>query len=379
MAVPTAVALVRQVQSIVESPGLLKANDCIDQVCSFLDCFLDHPDSRARLGAARALSRLSAGLNSEDRRCLQFHQAPKVLSRLQSEQKSGNVDDEDRELHSLLEALLSGDSNQTLAGGEGKGVRQNVGRTLQTAGEVLHLRVCVTMDEHARTAVRQALVKLNGVVSVTFEKDQIVVSARSAALLCDAAFIEDICTAAEEQLVTCLGYENRAVLVGPELQEGIKTLLLDEESTCSSPLYVDDDAEEADGIEHACVGASATDGQSLEDDGECEDEPLYLDDSDEEETTDIGQSASHASTSLSTRLATSWSFFSHTGFFSAQRLNEYEDDPTLVARLNRAHLRLERRRKEEQMRLSRVLSVITPLRAGASRRDGFVDEVPGVE
>ena len=46
------------------------------------------------------------------------------------------------------------------------------------------------------------------------------------------------------------------------------------------------------------------------------------------------------------------------GFFSAQRLREYEDDPRLVSRLHRAHLRLERRRQEDQRRLRHVLSVI---------------------
>merc|ERR1719498_1163007 len=96
---------------------------------------------------------------------------------------------------------------------------------------------------------------------------------------------------------------------------------------------------------------------------EDEDEPGYIDDSEDE-----ADEKAKSSLPSKSHLGKTWSFFSPLGFISAQRLQEYEsvhDDPTLVARLHRAKLRLEKRRREEQIRLRRVLSVITPLRAAA--------------
>lgn len=364
MAVSKVVALVRQVQCIVESPDLLKANGCVDQVSSFLDCFLDHPDSRARLGCARALVQLSSHPGVE---VGQLHQAPQVLARLRSKAECGSADAEDRELQSLLEVVLGGGASQGSHDSPSAAFRENVSNAQRSAGEVLRLRVRVAMDEQARSAVRSALVQVEGVVSVTFETDQILVGARAVEFSRDAVFVEDICTAVEDQLQYSGELGDGTVLVVPDIQGGGLPLLIDEDSTRGTdeePEFLDDDEDDALDADTRNMGNSSAAGMRQASDcesdavvpGESENEPTYLDDS-EDETFEGAQGSSKAS---STR---PWSFFSQTGFLSQQRLREYEDDPTITARLRRAQLRVERKRQEEQLRLHRVLSVITPLRA----------------
>jgi len=376
MAVPAAVALVRQIQSIVENPELLRKNDCIDQVSSFLDCFLDHPDSRARLGAARALAQLAKSLSSKELGCLQLRQAPRILARLRSAEQRSRADADDKDLHSLLASVLEGAESQESHGSSGAVRGDSACSLLRPAGEVVRLRARVPMDEQTRTAVRQALVRVGGVVSVTFEAlETIVVGARTLQLARDPVFVEDLCTNVEEQLLRCGGLERGKVLVAPEVPRTGLALLVDQDSVCSSedePEYIDDDDEDGTaGTVH--VGSSCATSQKHvdtnhesssrlpEDCDDDDDEPTYLDDS-EDEAPKPGQARSIPAS------LTTWSFFSApgaTGFFTAQRLKEYQDDPTLVARLHRAQTRLARRRQEEQTRLQRVLSVITPLRTHA--------------
>jgi len=313
---------------------------------------------------------------------------------LRSEHEGGSADADSKELQSLLEKVLIG---QTLQ--EFLGVSESVENSLRSPVEVLRLRVRVAMDEEVRTAVCRSLVQVGGVVSVTFETEQIVVRVRAAELLGDPLFVEEICTTVEEQLLqsgACGGLEREPALVVPEgLQRGKPLELheakgrihytlqgLEPRSTDSDPEYLDDDDDVAD-ADTRCMDKSCASGGGSHSDFplESDDEPAYLDDS-EDEAAEVGPDSSQAS-SLSARLGTSWSFFSHTGFFTGHRLQEYEDDPRIIARLRRANLRLERRRNEDQMRLRRVLSVITPLRTGtmadAAKRAEALYEIPGVE
>lgn len=356
MAVPAAVALVRQVQGIVESPELLENNDCLDQVSSFLDCLVDHPDSRARVGAARALAQLSARLSSKERACLDLQHATRVLARLQN----GSADGDDKELQSLLAVVLGGDTAQ-----ERQTSPANVDKVLRPTAELLRLRVCVPVEEKVRDAIRQTLVQASGVLSVTFETDQIVVGARTPDLVQDPVFVEAICTAVEAQMPRRDDFNGGQVVVVSDAHRVYPAVIDADTASISDdePLYLDDEDEEDDAeIADAGAACAASSPRATEDEP---DEPAFFDDS-EDEAEELNK-ASSQTCSLSTGFGTSWSFFSHTGFFSAQRLREYEDDPRLVSRLRRAHLRLERRRQEDQMRLRQVLSVITPLRTGRRR------------
>lgn len=175
------------------------------------------------------------------------------------------------------------------------------------------------------------------------------------------------------------GHDCGKVSVEPEVQH----LPADLDITCNSddmPLYLDDDDDEdavAAGAAHM-GGSLATGRMSLSSalPLDCDDEPAYLDDS-EDEASEMGMDSSLA------QISKSWSIFSKSGFFTAQRLQEHLEDPTIVARLHRARLQKQRQRREDQIRIQRVLSVITPLRSAtiaASVRCGEAGyETAGVE
>jgi len=399
MAVDKVVALVRQAQAMVESPELLKENDCLDQVCSFLDGHVDHADSRARLGSARALAQLSSRLEDEDRHRLVLRHAPKVLARLRSMGEHGSLATEDKELLSLLEVVL-GDEKKPCDHGICEALpAESRGDSVGPDAEVLRLKVRVAMDEDARTAVRHALVQVGGVVSVTFEgTDRVFVQARNADLVHDHAFAENVCNSVEHKLLT-LGaprQQGRNSVV-PEMRGYVDSS--DDEFLDDEPVeYIFDDDEDGegcvmahklpdgsywagiaklakgtavdptDGSQGTAVdttdGSQASQRHSSTDSSvqDCDEEPQYLDESEDEVSEVAPRLSSGYPPSIIPRSA--WSFFSQDMWRIGRRIQEYDNgDPTLAARLQRAQLRRQKRQQEEQMRLGRVLSVMTPLRA----------------
>jgi hypothetical protein len=272
------------------------------------------------------------------------------------------------------------------------------GDSVEPDAEVLRLKVRVAMDENARTAVRHALVQVGGVVSVTFEgTDRVVVRARIADLVHDHAFAENVCEAVEDKLLT-LGaprQQGRNSVV-PEMRGYVDSS--DDESIpyLDEPvLYLDDDedgegcvmarklpdgsywaqiaklakgtaVDPTDGSQGTAVettdGSQASQRNASTDSSvqDCDEEPQYLDES-EEEVAEVAQRLSSGYPSIIPR--STWSFFSQDMWKIHRRIQEYDSDPTLAARLQRAQLRRQKRQQEEQMRLGRVLSAMTPLRA----------------
>lgn len=352
MTVPAAVALIRQVQSLTENPELLKANDCVEQVAYFLDCFLDHAESRARMGAARTLAQLTARLSRDERCRLELRQARRVLERMEAEQCS-DADAEAVELHSLIKSMLGDEGIQCPSNSHGM-PEGNGENTRRDGGDEIHIRVYVDLDEQRRASIRRSLIDIFGVVSITFESRRIVVRARTRELAKDAVLIEDICRTVEEQLRHAVGVGHQKLLVEPVLAT---TKLLDDDDEDSSSSDSEDEPRYANDDDDGDISPSAqiklvSGAEASSDD----DEPLYLDDSEEEEAVE--------------GCGTHYSFFGQRGwlYLTQRRIQQYEqEDPTLVARLRRAHLRSERRKREEEGRLRRLLAVITPLRTQAQR------------
>jgi hypothetical protein len=226
---------------------------------------------------------------------------------------------------------------------------------------MLRIGVNMDMNEQIEASICRSLVEASGVVSITFEGIQIVVKVRTRSLARDCVFVDSIRTRIEECLRHFAGDENKKLLVETGAETLQPSLIDDEDSDKSSscedgPVYLDDDDHGADGIsfsrfDHCREDDSGSQGSSA-DDGE----PVYLDDS-EDDIDSAGKS--HG--------AKAWSLFDRGGWMDLRHLSEYEEDPTLVARLHRARMRSERRKREEEGRLHRLLSVITPLRILAQK------------
>lgn len=184
-------------------------------------------------------------------------------------------------------------------------------------GEV-RLEVPRAVSDATRTSILKAVVNLGGVVSATFESAQLVISTRTAAVSEDPVFVADLRVAVQEH-------------VG---KGGGDVIVLDQ---VRAPFYFDD-------------GESA--GESFTDE-----EPDYLDDSEEDELVYLDDSEEVCEPQCH--------FFKREHWLHARRLQEHDDDPTIIARLRKARQRMEKRRHEEEVRINRLFSVIMPLRAQA--------------
>lgn len=312
MGVPSSAALVKYIASLVEDPELLKEEGCLHEVTSYLDSQLEHSDEVTRLGAAKALTCLKARLPGDEWRSVQLVNAPKVLSKLRTTDSA-----EDPELKSLLSVVMGTqveDSELCQTQSEGSASRADT--------TAVNLAIAVEIDDVTKRSIRHALIQTDGVVSVTFENNVIVVTARR----------HD--TDAEEDFVRSL--RTVANAVRPELFNGANA------STQA--------AEDAPSLDYL-------------DDGE--DEPVYLDDEDDDITIPyidqaLGSTLDYQFTKNAdlSKLGAYW--------MTSRKLEDCWEDPTLTARFQRARARVERQRKEEQSRLRLVLSVITPSRAAAT-------------
>lgn len=324
MSVTAALALVRQVQSVAEQPELLRANNCLDQVVTFLECYLDHPDERCRFSAARTLAQLSTrcGADWED---LDLKRTQRILESCvgtgdQGDATAGKV----RQL--LQVALRQRDASDDLFvyGSDDIPCAQTGGHTVTLVGRgEIRLQVLVRLDETIRANVLKAVVGVSGVVSVTLEGDHIVVGTRTTALAADQVFIEDIRITVVESLQ------------GQETECGAGPIVVLEVAEDDFMCYLDDEQEDEE------------DAVYLDD---SEDEPQYLDDEDD------GELGVAADVELGY-----WTFFESLGLKN-QHLQEFTEDPALIARLRKARSKLEKRQQDEQSRIGRILSVVTPSR-----------------
>ena len=164
----SALALVRQVQSLAENPQALAEQGCLGQVISFLECCLKHPDSRSRLAAARTLATLSARCSPEQWSALELGGVRRVLVCCEEAVASGVADESTATMRKLLAAALQRDA-RALA---------DVGSSGRDCGEV-RIRVPEIPCADTRAAICKAIVCIDGAVSVTFERGHIVVSTRT--------------------------------------------------------------------------------------------------------------------------------------------------------------------------------------------------------
>lgn len=329
MSITPTLSLVRQVQSIAESPELLQARNGLADVASFLDSFLDHSDSSARLAAARTLAWLS-NRYEEQWKVIALIQAPCVLEGLDKQAAESVLDAEASELRLALACALG--SNMA----EGQ-IAPPVSDKSCSRSEVRIQVQRISLSSEAKDAICRAIIAVGGVVSVTFEADTVVVCTRTPQLASDPIYVEDLCMTVEEYFANAGNtHAGSKPLVTP-LNSNRFDAGSDTSEDSEEPAYLDEGDSDIS-------GGAADEPAYLDDD---EDELVYLDD---EEDTD-GKAWE----------LKPWSFFNTSGWF-AQRLQEYEEDPTLVARLRKAQERMERRKREEKARVSRVLGVITPLR-----------------
>lgn len=353
MAAAAALNMVKQIEGLADAPPTPQMRDCLGQLVSSLQFFFDHPDSRVRIGAARTLLKLSKGYG-EDVRKLDLTKGRSCLAQCRAAAKEeGGVASEDAAelLRLLAETLEQGDAERSAQPASAGAASQAASATAEpvvaasaassskdTRGEVV-LKMADPTDD-TRATILAKVVSIAGVVSVAVEGPHVIVTTRTVEDAADPGFVKDLLGALSDQGVV-------GVTVG--------------QASPSSPTRAGSSADAAPGAQSAATAAATpAEGEldeqepSFLDDDEGP-EPAYLDD--EEDATGPVQTAGGiggAPLTVGVGPNAQWSFFSQSNWMTGRRMQEFDDDPTIAARLAKAKQRQEERRKEEESKIGRV-------------------------
>lgn len=355
MAAENALKVVRQIQGLADGPKTDQMRECLGHVVSSLQFFLDHPDSRVRGSSAKAMARLATTYTDDIRR-LDLSKTKAAYRKCCSAADAGAAEQDVLELRALLAEVL------VAAGVEAAAVPAEVVASAEQKvdgrGEVV-LRVGERCEN--RASILEAVVKVPGVVSVTLEGDHVVVNTRTRALATDSAFMFDLLKAVREQ---ANGQKVEVVRGAAPGQGG--------------------------GAAPGQSGVDDTEPQSAKVDAPTADdtEPQYLDDDDEDEVVlSMESPGATAGSPFAPGMGMGglggmgmggmggmggtpgglgalggapgqpqWSFFSQNTWMTGRRVQEFQDDPAIAARLARVKEREDARKAEEQSRLSKITS-----------------------
>jgi len=334
MAAAAALNVVKQIEMLADAPQTAQMRDCLGQLVSSLQCFLDHPDSRVRIGSARTLLKLSRGYNEDFRKndLTKIETALECLRSMDSIEGSPDADEDTAEFGRLLtESLVLLKNEPPTSNSNAKaGVAQAAAAPTVAAssstdgrGQVV-LQLPEGSDGQTHSAILAKAVAIHGVVSVTSQGPHVIVTTRTADLASDPAFVEDlVSTLASQQGCEGIVAAKRSVTITSPARSTHESSALDAEDEEPEPTLVLDDDDE---------------------------EPAYLDD---DEGADIASPGAGGSPSKDAT-GPQWSFFAQSSWMIGRRVLEFDDDPTIAARLARARQRAEEKRNEEESRIGAV-------------------------
>jgi len=334
MAAAAALNVVKQIEALADAAPTSQMRTCLGQLIASLQCFLDHPDSRVRIGSARTLSKLSRGYG-EDFRKNDLTKIESALARCQPAdggEDSPDGDEEAAELRRLLTECLAKDKATNGKGEVEAAVAPAAPAPAAPAsssgdrrGQVV-LRLPDDSDGKANATILAKVVTIQGVVSVTLEGPHVIISTRTVDLAADPAFVEDLVSTLSSQegcegLTAAKRHGAGPAGTSPARSSHERSAPEAEEEEPEPVIMLDDD-----------------------------EEVRYLDDDDEEEG---GAVASPAGGSGSQN-GPQWSFFAQTNWMTGRRVLEFDDDPTIAARLAKIKRQAEEKRKEEESRIGAV-------------------------
>lgn len=350
MSAAAALNVVKQIQAVADGPPTSEMRACLGQVVSSLLLFLDHPDSRVRLGSARTLLKLSEGYR-EDVHKLDMTRATACLKRCKDAVAMGSADADGEELCGLLKELLSQEATPAPATPQHRPTTYDGDGG--TRGEVVLKVGGGADDSKVKAAILEKVVTLPGVVSITFEGAFVIVSTRSAETAADASFLADLLVMFREQGIQGVSLVNTGA-PSPMKSPGGNLL---------PPAEGGSAAAGSTAAGSTAPGPSASSGaeqHTLSDDEDDGEEPAYLDDEEEEEGAGspmgggMGKGPPGGPGG-----AAHWSFFAQSNWMTGRRMQEFGDDPTIAARLAKAKVRAEEKRQEEKSRIGRLTGWLT--------------------
>lgn len=358
MSANQALAAVRQIAKACEGPRNETILECIGQLVGSLLPLIDHPDSRVRGLAGRTLVKLARGYR-EGLGDLDLSKARAALDRCYAAAEDGMGDEDNEDMIELLEEFFGEKRRDPKAVAAAVAPASAKPSRPAERGEVV-LKVFEEWDAKQKVAILDRVVKIGGVISVTFEGQFVIVKTRGAAVAADAGFLADLLFAIRAEGLQGVSLVSAAAEAGP-------SAALEERAPKE---------EEPEVKEPEPLGASPDEG---EDEDEGKDEPGTLSYLDEDEAEDkyrqsFDDRPEQEGASSSSRAGPSrggqgpgssgdpqvhWSFFSQVNWMDARRMQEHGDDPTIAARLAKAKKKEEERKKEDKTRIGRLASWFT--------------------
>lgn len=345
MAAAAALNVVKQIEGLADAPETPQMRDCLGQLVSSLQFFLDHPDSRVRVGSARTLLKLSRGYNDAFRK-IDLTKAEAALARCRAvedgDSSIGGSEEETAELGRLLAETLecvngerTGESALETAAADAAPRSADAAAPASSSkdgrGQVV-LKVAHDLDGKAKANILAKIVAVPGVVAVTLDGPHVIVNTRTVLMAADPAFVEDLLATLSDQGLDGITTANRSARCG-------------EASSSQDP-----------GGEP--LGEIDEPGFMDDDDGE----PGYLDDEDEcpiSPTNGAGggypQPGGFPPAGAGGAFPQQqWSFFAQSNWMNGRRVLEFDDDPCIAARLAKRVREKEAKRKEEESKIGAV-------------------------
>jgi len=301
-------------------------------VCKSLAAFVGHPDSHVSVSVARSLWKVvefypdSLGCTLSNVR-----RAHEELVRLS---KESILDADSKEAFRLYEKILSRIEGWEVARTIEEEDEPIKRKPKERTGQVVLKTPIQKEDQELRDSLLTKVVSLPDVQSSTFEGDFIIVITQSLAVADDAMFLADLLNVIKEQGVHGVSLVGSMI---PHLgASALPSSAIGGSSATSSTampteLEKDEDEDKADDEQPA----------GYLDDMPCEGQGL----SEQPPTQGQGEKA-----------VPHWSFFSQQSWIDARRMQEWEDDPTIAARLAKKKMEMQKKREEDERRFSRWTS-----------------------
>jgi len=391
MAAVAALNVVKQIQALADGPETAEMKGCLPQVVSSLQFFLEHPDSRVRLTAARTLLKLKRSY-PDDVAKQDFDKIRACRVRCVEAIENSTADADAQEFRELLDDILGeapkkpSNSTSTSSAAAAAATEPPTRSVRAEQGEVV-LKVNGDTDGKVKAVILEKVVKIAGVVSVTFEGCFVVVNTRSADLAADAGFLADLLSAIKAQGI------QGVTLVNTGAPSGVAMAAMASHNA-------------ADATPPTASASSSAPAPTYPDEAGDDDygaDPGYLDDDEDDVVVSSGPPPGAGGAGVGVGIGAgfagggypgggmpgaafggmpgagmggagrglggvppNWSFFSQSHWMAGRRMQQFDDDPSIGARLAKAKQREKEKREEEKSKLSSLTGRLSSLWGGGS-------------
>ncbi|CAE7384575.1 unnamed protein product [Symbiodinium pilosum] len=337
MSAEQALQIVRGISSAVTGVERSDANDqemraAAGRVCTSLMFFIEHPDSRVQVHCVgmvrKCYERYRDAISEED--------MPKVRQAYANCVKMAAEDtliEDKKTALNMLGWIVSRADGAEFARSYHDDELDVTSKAKDQGGQVALKEPLQQDNEELRASLLEQVIKMPQVVSVTFEAEFVIVATRTAADARNANFLAD--------------------LLNVMMEQGAHGVSLVNSRTCGTSALTGGSCATSSTAMPAEGGRQEESNKAGQDQDQEATVPAYLDDElDQGAAERLG--AEHLQQGDSS--LPQWTFFSQQSWLDQRKLQEYEDDPSIAARLAKKKQQQQQKHEEETSRISRFTS-----------------------